>query len=228
MEMVIAPPNTGNLFSIYKRLKKREIKAIEKQANALPSKPIHAECAAEQGQWLIITTMPGEEGVASGHLIGRGFGVFQPRYQSIEIRRGRKIERTRPMFPGYLFVYVWGIDQNARRILACTGVSDFLRHPDSKPAIVPWSVINDIRAQENRENPMTLRMDELNGKARKRMRHNKKSRRKASLNPEVAVCSSDLDIVSVRTWGFSKSLGTWDDDDQGRIGALHKALGLAA
>lgn len=226
MEMVTAKP--GNLLSVY--LGQAEVREIERKANETMLPSLRSELSPDtQGQWLIVVTMPGEENIASGHLIGRGFGVFQPREPKTYLRRGRKVDVMRPMYPNYLFVYVWGIDRHVRRILACTGVSDILRHPDDRsPVIVPWSEIDKIRGIENQKNPMILRMDELNGKAKKRKRFNKKARMKALRNPEVSVSESDLDIVSVRSFGFSKSLGTWDEETEQRVSDLHKALGLAA
>lgn len=226
--MEMAEAKIGNLFSIYKQLKKREIRKIEKAANAAPAPVIGATMDGETGQWLVVVTMPGEENVASGHLIGRGFGVYQPRIPKVYVRKGgRKFEVLKPMFPTYLFVYVWGAKEHVRRICACTGVSRVLMLDDNTPAIVPWWKINEIRTTENEENPMVLRMDEFNGRARKkRKRHNKKARLKRRLE-EAA--DAEPFVVTTRTWGFSKSLGTWDDPEtEQRVGALHKALGLAA
>lgn len=182
-----------------------------------------------QAQWLIVVTMPGEEGVASGHLIARRFAVYQPRIPFVRIMRGRKVEGSRPMYPNYLFVHVWDVKRHARRILSCPGTHRLLTKEDGlTPVVVPWDVINDIRATENRQNPLTLRMDEVTGKARKRPRKNKKSLRKAILNADatVLVNPADLDVVGVHSWGFSRSMGTWDEEQA--VSALHKALGLAA
>lgn len=217
----------GNLFSIYKKLKKREIRAIEKEVNAKPAPAIGATVDAECGQWIVAVTMPGEENVASGHLIGRGFGVYQPRIPKVYLRKGgRKVEIMRPMFPTYLFVYVWGAKEHVRRICACTGVSRVLMLDADTPAIVPWSKLDEIMVQENLENPMILRLDEVNGRRRKRKRHNKKAKRRHAAEDHA---NGEPFVMTTKTWGFSKSMGTWDDPEtEQRVSALHKALGLAA
>lgn len=179
-----------------------------------------------EAQWLVVVTMPGEEGVASGHLIARGFGVYQPLYPKTYMRRGRKIQTMRPMFPNYLFVHVWGVEQHMRRILACTGVHHVLQLGDA-PAIVPWRVINKIRETENKENPLAITLDDVVGQTRKRPRMNKKARRKAMRDLGAAEATDrGLDVVATYSWGFSRSRGTWDEAEA--VASLHKALGIAA
>ena len=103
---------------------------------------------------------------------------------------------------------------------------------DDNPATVPWWEIDKIRAEENDKNPMVLRLDEVNGRRRKRKRHNKKARHKRHLE---AAKENEPFVVTSRCWGFSKSHGTWeepeaapDPEQQARLDLLHKAMGLVA
>ena len=57
--------------------------------------------------WHIIETMPAHEQSAAAHLVGRRFGVYLPETEQWEVHRGHKVKMLRPLFPGYLFVFVW-------------------------------------------------------------------------------------------------------------------------
>lgn len=63
-------------------------------------------------------------------LMGRRFGIFVPEQEVVEVRRGRKVTRRSLLFPGYIFVFVWDIDQHWSRIAEIPGVSQIMT---SKP-----------------------------------------------------------------------------------------------
>lgn len=179
-----------------------------------------------EGKWLIVVTLPGEDNVAAAHLIGRRFGIYQPMIRENIISRGRVVSRCRPMYRNYLFVYVWDVQRHARRILSCPGTHHILTKSDgSTPVEVPWHVINEIRAVENRENPLTLRVDQLFGTKRIRRKKNRKGRYRIDAAASMQEIEENT-IVRVYPFGFSRTLGTWDDEIE--VEALHKALGLAA
>lgn len=170
-----------------------------------------------EGQWLIVRTEGGREQTAAAHLIGRRFGVYLPHFKETLVVRGRKMERTRMLFPGYLFVFVWGASQHVRRILAVPGVIEVMMI-GGRPAIVPDDLIDRIREQENCHWPMVTTVDVV--KVRKR----RKKYSQVTVTKEVHVTSED--IVFVRAAGWIK--GITDLADEERIGKLHHALGLAS
>ncbi|TGN90906.1 hypothetical protein EOW77_0003475 [Bradyrhizobium yuanmingense] len=57
---------------------------------------------------------------AVDELAKRRFGIYQPEYSETVVSRGRKVVRRGPMFPGYVFVFLW--DGNYGRLLAVDGV----------------------------------------------------------------------------------------------------------
>lgn len=59
---------------------------------------------------------------AEKHLAERGFGLYVPEYRESIVRRGRKIDSRRPMFPGYLLVFMWLGGGNWGRVVASDGV----------------------------------------------------------------------------------------------------------
>lgn len=170
-----------------------------------------------EGKWLIVRVEGGREQTAAAHLVGRRFGVFLPQYPWTAIRRGRKVEGRGNLFPGYLFVFVWGVQQHIRRILAVPGVMEVMMCGDH-PVIVPDRVIDDIRAEENRHWPMFSVVETV------RIRKRRKKYSQHRIEQQVPVGFGD--IVSVRPAGWIKGITDLEDDE--RIGALKTALGLAS
>ncbi len=109
--------------------------------------PFQAEIAAEPARWHVIVTEPNREATAAGHLIGRGFGTYLPEYDQVAVTRGRKRVIHRKMFPGYLFVFIWSIERQWRRIASCTGVTRLLLN-GQHPAILSDEQINEIQTRE--------------------------------------------------------------------------------
>lgn len=215
---MLANERTGNMAAVY-----AGAQASVEFSNRRAEKdgPYAAQIVpGQEPQWCIVTTQPGEDGVAAGHLAGRGFGVYQPQIRSVEIRRGRKVDVVRNMFPGYLFVFVWGLSQHTRRILGCTGVRDFLRTTGGKPVVVPDELVDHVRAQENRQNPITLPVEAIAKRARR------KKRAKTREEQQRLVPVEDNEIVSVSAWSAMRDISELDQD--GRISALHVALRLAS
>lgn len=55
-----------------------------------------------------------------------GFGLCVPEVREVIVRRGRKINCRRSMFPGYVLVFMWNGNRNYRRLMACEGVSSIV------------------------------------------------------------------------------------------------------
>lgn len=205
--MLMVPKNNG-LFDLTKTLASVAGK-VERQG------PLDAEVVPgiEPG-WYVVITQPGQDGIVGGHLIGRRFGIYQPRFPLTTIQRGRKVTRWHNFFPGYLFVFVWGIHRHARRIQSIPGVSRLLYKAGTDiPAKVPFDLIDHIRAEENKENPIQYTEQVV------RMR---KRRKKRSLEKEEKTYQVDPDeIVST----YSKSYWARTEVAE-RFDLLHKALGL--
>src|SRR5437588_12517795 len=66
----------------------------------------HVAGQAGEPAWHIVRTELGRETIAAAHLAGRRFGIYLPMIDSV------------PLFPGYLFVFAWGITDQWRRIRA--------------------------------------------------------------------------------------------------------------
>jgi transcription antitermination factor NusG len=193
------------------------------------SDPMHAEITAgAQAEWVIVETWPGHDGQAAQKLAERRFGIYMPETEQYEVRRGRKVKVARPMFPGYIFVFVFDVGRHAARIQACPGVARImLSESGTQFATLPDQAINLIRIEENRRRPIELPCDPWTGfRAERKLRRHRKGYRKTMLAPPEGRRIDDTEIISVRTWSaFSDGLATAVDGDE-RNQLLRKALGL--
>lgn len=173
-----------------------------------------------EATWHAVITAPAHERIAASHLISRGFGIYLPETEDVEVKRGRKVTRTRPLIPGYLFVYVWDIARHARRIRACTGVLDFLLS-DGRIMVIPWAIIDQLRVIENYERPIVLPMDEVVRPKQAKKKRWRKSRAEPSLQAVPA------EIIGVHAYSPFIEEMRQGLDDENRIAVFKRALGLA-
>jgi transcription antitermination factor NusG len=179
---------------------------------------IHAEAIPDvTATWHIVETMPAHEQIAAGHLTGRRFGVYLPETEQCEVHRGRKIKMLRPLFPGYLFVFVWGLGRHIGRILACPGVWRFLQTGE-QPAVISDELIDAIRAIENKERPLCVVVEVIYGKPKKRWRRSKAAPQEQLIH--------DNEIVGVRPWSAYLDGIAANGNGHERNGLLHRAMGL--
>jgi transcription antitermination factor NusG len=176
----------------------------------LAANPYDAEIVPGSiAQWHVLVTQPSHEKIAAGHLIARGFGVYLPEIERVRVVRGARRRYTTPMFPGYLFVFVWAIEKQWRRIEACTGVVRMLRNGDS-PAVITDADIRDLQAVEFSEIAKQPRPPRRKGQSRR-------------LQGLDAIRSEEIVHISAKSY--------WAEitrfDTATRISRLHRALGLA-
>lgn len=100
--------------------------------------------------WHVAHTQPLKEKKAELHLLEQGFEVYLPQFKKIR-RHARKVDEVVvPLFPRYLFV---GMDLEIARwrsVNGTPGVSYLLMNQE-RPALVPNSIIDDLKAQESLE-----------------------------------------------------------------------------
>ena len=94
--------------------------------------------------WCAARLMPKREAVATQCLALAGFEVYLPRLRERRVIRGRRLEVSPPLFPGYLFVAIVLQWHGARW---CPGVLNLLMDGE-RPARVPDAVIAELRGRE--------------------------------------------------------------------------------
>ena len=210
----------SNLQRVYDAFKQRW--RVGDYVGAGDANPLMAQMVlGMRPSWYVLTTIPAQERLAGAHLAGRRFGVFLPQAKALRIKRGRQHGVLVPMFPGYVFVFTWLDGRNYRRIVSCPGVLDFLRRVSGHPAPVSDSLIDAVRMEENKQQPLTLDCEAV-GVFKKGRRGFRRFRKIIQDQQTI----DDSQIIGVHTWSALR-----DDlqqlDGAGRNRLLHEALGVA-
>ncbi|MGJ5000558.1 transcription termination/antitermination NusG family protein [Bradyrhizobium sp. HKCCYLRH2060] len=189
-----------------------------------PVDPRMAEIpAGVSASWHVLETHPNQEQIAAGHLIGRRFGIYVPETEHDIIRRGRKLHVTRPMFPGYVFVFVWDIGRHWNRIRSIPGVAHIMTMTTedgfTRPLVMPDGLIDYIRTVENSERPLIAMADIVGGKRRRNEK--RKGRKHQAETPDIMVG----DVLTWRCWDAFRD-GLMSIDSEQRNQTLLAALSL--
>jgi transcriptional antiterminator NusG len=104
----------------------------------------------DQAKWFILLTEPQREVTAIAGLVARRIKAYGPVERRRMVKRGRKIEVERPLFPGYVFArMIEGVDDFGlpKRV---SGVRDYLRF-SGVPCAIPSPLIEAIEQKEQSE-----------------------------------------------------------------------------
>lgn len=184
------------------------------QARHERSGPYEAEIVpGADPMWHVITTPPGHESIAAAHLIARRFGVYVPMIDRKQVINGKEVIRSSPMFPKYVFLFVWDLEAHWRRIRSCTGVSGLLRVGD-EPFVVPDSVIDIFQRTE-----FKLLVDTASDERPKRKRRRRRS-------VEERAPENDQHPVTISTKSYLQGIEALDDESRSAL--LPEVLGLAS
>jgi transcription antitermination factor NusG len=160
--------------------------------------------------WHLVRAAANREASAADYLVKRGFGTYLPTFGRDDVlpKTGR-VRAGAPLFPGYLFVFVWSIDHHWRRITACPGVMSIVLEAE-RPVVVPDRVIDEIQVLEL----LNGNIDDPCRKAargwRKRV-HRRMLRERERITVTISTPSRFMEL-----------------DESGRISALLRALGLVS
>jgi transcription antitermination factor NusG len=181
-------------------------------------------------QWHLIQVYEGAERKVAGALVARRFGIYIPESEETVIVRGRAVDRTALLFPGYIFVFVWNVFHCLDPIESIDGVIRVVLDVNGAPLPLKDAEIDHIRRIENRQRPIRLEQFEIEVDAPPRKTKKKKRARQQTRRVKVRV--SD-EVVRTRTGGWSR--GDFDDilddglktlDSPQRNQTLLRALGL--
>ena len=181
-------------------------------------------------QWHLIEVYEAAERKVAGALVARRFGIYIPESEETVIVRGRAVERTALLFPGYIFVFVWNVFHCLDVIESIEGVIRVMLDVNGNPLPLSDEQIDRIRYVENNIRPIQLEEFEIEVDAPPRKTTKKKRARQQTRRVKVKV--SDV-IVRTRPGGWSR--GDFDDtldetvkalDSCGRNQTLLRALGL--
>lgn len=118
--------------------------------------------------WFVVRTKVGAEERALWHLENQGFEAYLPRYRKV-IRHARKTSTVlRPVFPGYLFVYLGLGQERWRAINGTVGVISLVQF-GSAPQPLDTAIVDAIRQREE-DGVVSLVPDSLKAGDRVRVR----------------------------------------------------------
>lgn len=153
--------------------------------------------------WYIMTTVPQGEAGASAGLVARGFRALSPMItKTIKHGRGKLIDRTWAMFPGYIFVECEQFEFS--RCRAIPKVRDFLRDGGKSPVSIAEIAVRAIQEKE-----LEIEQERL-------------TKMKAKVKHDFKVGQS----IKVTDGPFTNLLASIDSlDTRGRIVILHQLMG---
>lgn len=98
--------------------------------------------------WYTVFCKPRGEAVAERNLSNQGYGVYLPRLSVRRRNAGVWVDRVEPLFPRYLFMQPRDTRQSLAPVRSTLGVCDLVR-VGGQPALLPQSVISQLRASED-------------------------------------------------------------------------------
>jgi hypothetical protein len=176
-------------------------------------------------KWHLLEVYEPAQHEAARQLVKRRFGIFVPEKVETEVRRGRKVDRRQLLFPGYIFVFVWNIEQHWDRIVRIDGVAQIVSSQPDMRGYQAKTVLGPMRAAASLpeyRSALTID-DELIDYIRAIENGGQPPARKRRTRGKRAY---DDDVVATYPWSaFPDRL--WDIDSEERNQALRKALGLS-
>ena len=98
---------------------------------------------------------PNADVIAARNLDRQGFVTFRPLERQVVVRHGRLHSRTRPLFPGYMFVNYTADNAPWSRINSTYGVVRLVKFGD-RPALVPPQIVYELQSACDEEGYVTL------------------------------------------------------------------------
>lgn len=94
--------------------------------------------------WYLVLTRPLQEQRAADNLERQGGKVYLPMLMQERIRNGKRISRSEPLFPGYLFLKADSATPLLSKVRSTMGARGLLRF-GAQPATLADAIIQDIR-----------------------------------------------------------------------------------
>lgn len=193
---------------------------------------IIAEMGEQEAAWYAVEVVPGQEGIATAHLIGRRFFIFVPEIRYLpkvilaggerKLERGVKLGQKQKMLVGYVFVFTWLTDKNYHRLLATPGVSGMLSQSDT-PFAFSEEQISHLRGLENLLNP--IEVPENWRKRRKRKGFQRELTQEGSLEKSFSSVCRWINLGEGEWIDAVTALRVLDRRDTNQV--IAKSLGLA-
>lgn len=100
----------------------------------------------DTNKWYLAQLKPNSHAIALRNLARQGFEAFLPMHDTTVRTRGRFVSRSKPLFPGYIFV---SLDVNGgswRSVNATQGITKIVSF-GNKPAEIPLQFVQELKCR---------------------------------------------------------------------------------
>lgn len=99
-------------------------------------------------RWYVVFCKPLQEAIAEENLLRQGFGVYLPRIQTRQRRRGQWVDAVEVLFPRYIFIRLDPLRRSIAPVRSTRGVVGLVRF-GGQPAVVPDLVLDALFKSED-------------------------------------------------------------------------------
>jgi transcriptional antiterminator RfaH len=109
--------------------------------------------------WYLVYAKPRQEAVARTNLARQGYQTYLPLVRQTSKRQGRRVSVVGPMFPRYLFIYLYEQSDNWGPIRSTLGVVSLVRF-GAHAAQVPEGLVAMLKQREDEEGVQVMPTEE--------------------------------------------------------------------
>ena len=99
-----------------------------------------------QPAWYLLQCRSRQDFRAAEHLANQGYTCYQPVVQAERLQRGKRCQRSEPLFPGYLFIQLDSVNDNWGPIRSTRGVARMVGF-NGQPHPVPANVVKALQVR---------------------------------------------------------------------------------
>lgn len=115
-------------------------------------------------KWYLVQCKPRQDERAQEHLQRQGYRCYRPLHQVEKLVRGRRVQRSESLFPGYVFVQL-GECANWTTVRSTRGVATLVSF-SGRPAEVGDELIGQLRQREQAEGSEGVQLFEAGARLR--------------------------------------------------------------
>lgn len=98
-------------------------------------------------RWYLIQCKPRQDMRALEHLERQGYQCLLPRHIVERLQKGKLLQLSESLFPGYLFIHLDRVDDNWLPIRSTRGVNQIVSF-GGRPTPIPAAIMNQLLARE--------------------------------------------------------------------------------
>jgi len=121
---------------------------------------VNSDTDIQKRCWYLVVTKPQSEFKAQENLLRQGYQTYLPLVQTSRRRNGKNVKRTEAFFSRYLFISLDKENDDWSPIRSTIGIVGIVRF-GGIPAVVPESMIDNLKKNENEFGLQSIKKKEL-------------------------------------------------------------------